>query len=163
MVETGNFTSTIVSIPVLDKLRRWAILLTTWGDDAMEPTNKKMEPTNKKDERRRAIRVTLIGPARFGPKGRAERAVSAVLDNANRIGAGFHAKEPLDAGESVTVAVAFLDQKDREQQEKLSGRIAWVKPWEKGFLIGVVWDHTVTKEKNPWLYDILDMTLKETA
>lgn len=122
-----------------------------------------MDKTNKNDERRQAIRVTLIGPARFGPKGRAERAVSAVLDNANRIGAGFHAKEPLDAGESVTVAVAFLDQKDREQQEKLSGRIAWVKPWEKGFLIGVVWDHTVTKEKNPWLYDILDMTLKETA
>lgn len=122
-----------------------------------------MEPTSKRDERRRYIRVTLIGPARFGSKGKAERAISAVLDNANQIGAGFHAKEPLGANEAVTVCIAFLDQKGMEQQEKLSGRVAWVKPWEKGFLIGVVWDQIVTKEQNPRLYSFLDVMLKETA
>ena len=54
-----------------------------------------VESKSKQDERRRHVRATLIGPARFGSKAKSEHAVSAVLDNANQIGAGFHAKEPL--------------------------------------------------------------------
>lgn len=122
-----------------------------------------MESKNKQDERRRHVRVTLIGPARFGSKAKSERAVSAVLDNANQIGGGFHAKEPLAINEQVTVCMAFLDQKGMDQQEKLSGQVAWVKPWEKGFLIGVVWDQVLTKEMNPRLYSLLDVMLKESA
>jgi hypothetical protein len=38
--------------------------------------------------------------------------------------------------------------------------VAWVKPWEKGFLIGVVWDEVVTKGKNKWLYYYLEETIK---
>jgi hypothetical protein len=122
-----------------------------------------MESKSKQDERRRHVRVTLIGPARFGSKAKSEHAVSAVLDNANQIGAGFHAKEPLGINEPVTVSMAFLDQQGMDQQEKLSGRVAWVKPWEKGFLIGVIWDQILTKEMNPRLYSLLDVMLKESA
>jgi hypothetical protein len=46
--------------------------------------------------------------------------------------------------------------------EKLDGKVAWVKPWEKGFLIGVVWDELVTKEKNRWLYYYLEETVKSS-
>jgi hypothetical protein len=91
------------------------------------------------------------------------RALTAVLDNANRLGAGLHAKEPVEVNEAVTVTFAFLDQHGKEQQEKVPGRVAWIKPWEKGFLIGVVWDQIVTSEKNPWLFLYLDEMLKETA
>jgi len=122
-----------------------------------------MESSSKQDERRRYVRVTLIGPARFGSKGKAERGISAVLDNANQIGAGFHAKESIGINEAVTVCMAFLDQKGMDQQEKLSGKVAWVKPWEKGFLIGVIWDQILTKEINPRLYSLLDVMLKESA
>ena len=59
--------------------------------------------------------------------------------------------------------LAFLDQKGMDQQEKLSGRVAWVKPWEKGYLIGVIWDQILTKEMNPRLYSLLDVMLKESA
>jgi hypothetical protein len=38
-----------------------------------------------------------------------------------------------------------------------------VKPWEKGYLIGVVFDEVVTKEKNRFLHSYLEETLKETA
>jgi len=117
----------------------------------------------KTDDRRRYVRATLVGSALVIRRGKTERVLTAVLDNANRIGAGLHAKESLEANEPVTVSFAFLDQNKQEQQEKLSGNVAWVKPWEKGYLIGVVWDQIVTKEKNPWLYSYLDETLKQTA
>jgi hypothetical protein len=117
----------------------------------------------KADDRRRSVRATLVGSALVVRRGKNERVVTAVLDNANRIGAGLHAKEALEVNEPVTVSFAFLDQKKEEQQEKLSGNVAWVKPWEKGHLIGVVWEQIVTKEKNPWLYSYLDETLKQTA
>ncbi len=81
----------------------------------------------------------------------------------NKIGAGLHTKERMTIGEKVTVSLAFLDSDHVEQQEKLDGAVAWVKPWEKGFLVGVVWDELVTKEKNRWLYYYLEETLKSTV
>jgi hypothetical protein len=47
--------------------------------------------------------------------------------------------------------------------EKLDGKVAWMKPWEKGFLIGVIWDELVTKEKNRWLYYYLEETVKSSV
>ena len=111
------------------------------------------------NERRRLVRATLVGSALVSPKGGA-KAITAVLDNVNRVGAGLHAKEKLPNGDKVTVSLAFLDSDRVEQQEKLNGTVAWVKPWEKGFLIGVVWDEVVTKEKNKWLYYYLEETIK---
>jgi len=122
-----------------------------------------MEAPGQSDDRRRQLRTTLIGSALISRGRGAGRALTAVLDNANRLGAGLHAKEPVEVQEAVTVTFAFLDQHGKEQQEKVSGRVSWVKPWEKGFLIGVVWDQTVTSEKNPWLFLYLDEMLKETA
>jgi hypothetical protein len=119
--------------------------------------------TTKADDRRRQRRVTLVGPAMITAASRSGRALSAVLDNANRLGAGFHAREQLQVNDTVSVSIAFLDQEGDEQQEKLTGTVAWVKPWEKGFLIGVVWDQMITKELNRWLYSYLNETLKETA
>jgi PilZ domain len=117
----------------------------------------------KRDDRRRCGRVTLVGPALVSAPSRPDRPFTAVLDNANRIGAGLHAKESLGIGETISVTIAFLDHDGDEQQEKLNGTVAWVKPWERGFLIGVVWDQTVTKERNRWLYAYLNETLQETA
>lgn len=122
-----------------------------------------MESISKRDDRRRQSRVTLVGPALITAHSRGDRALTAVLDNANRLGAGLHAKEPLQVNDVVDVAIAFLDQEGDEQQEKLTGTVAWVKPWEKGYLIGVVWDQMVTKERNRWLYSYLNETLKEIA
>jgi len=115
------------------------------------------------DDRRRSLRVRLTGAALIGRQGGKNGPVSAVLDNVNRIGAGLHAKQQLKSSETVTVSLAFLDQNGDEQQEKLPGKVAWTKTWEKGFLIGVVWDHIVTKDTNRWLWLYLDETLKETA
>jgi hypothetical protein len=115
------------------------------------------------DDRRRSVRVRLTGAALISRTGGKEGPVAAVLDNVNRVGAGLHAKAQLKPNESVTVALAFLDQNGDEQQEKLVGKVAWTKPWEKGYLIGVVWDNIVTKERNRWLYLYLDETLRETA
>src|SRR5512144_2239410 len=114
------------------------------------------------NERRRLVRATLVGSALVSPKSGA-KAITAVLDNVNRVGAGVHAKEKLVMAEKVTVSLAFLDADRAEQQEKLDGTVAWVKPWEKGFLIGVVWDELVTKEKNRWLYYYLEETAKSSA
>jgi len=100
------------------------------------------------NERRKLIRATLVGSALVSPKGGA------------KVGAGLHAKEKLVHADKVTVSLAFLDSDRVEQQEKLEGTVAWVKPWEKGFLIGVVWDEVVTKEKNKWLYYYLEETIK---
>ena len=115
------------------------------------------------DDRRRSVRVRLTGAALINRQGGRDGSVPAVLDNVNRVGAGLHAKQQLKPSEAVTVALAFLDQNGEEQQEKLAGKVAWTKPWEKGYLIGVVWDNIVTKEKNRWLYLYLDETLKQTA
>jgi hypothetical protein len=122
-----------------------------------------MEPTAKPDDRRRQKRVTLIGPALISSLRRPDHPLTAVLDNANRLGAGLHAREPLEIHDTVSVSIAFLDQEGDEQQEKLSGTVAWVKPWEKGYLIGVVWDQMVTKERHRWLHSYLNETLKEMA
>ena len=111
------------------------------------------------NERRKLVRATLVGSALVSPKGGA-KAITAVLDNVNKVGAGLHAKEKLVHADKVTVSLAFLDSDRVEQQEKLDGTVAWVKPWEKGFLIGVVWDELVTKEKNKWLYYYLEETIK---
>ncbi|HKT36232.1 MAG TPA: PilZ domain-containing protein [Nitrospira sp.] len=111
------------------------------------------------NERRKLVRATLVGSALVSPKAGA-KAITAVLDNVNKVGAGLHAKEKLGNGEKVTVSLAFLDSDRVEQQEKLEGTVAWVKPWEKGFLIGVVWEEVVTKDKNKWLFYYLEETIK---
>ncbi|MBM4126151.1 MAG: PilZ domain-containing protein [Nitrospira sp.] len=114
-------------------------------------------------ERRKFVRATLVGSALVSPKN-GGRASTAVLDNVNKIGAGLHMKERLTPNERVTVSLAFLDSDRVEQQEKLEGTVAWIKPWEKkGFLIGVVWDELVTKEQNRWLYYYLEETLKASV
>ena len=114
-------------------------------------------------ERRRFVRATLVGSALIAPKS-GGRACTAVLDNVNKIGAGLHTKERFPSNERVTVSLAFLDSDRVEQQEKLGGTVAWVRPWEKkGYLVGVVWDELVTKEKNRWLYYYLEETLKASV
>jgi len=114
-------------------------------------------------ERRKFVRATLVGSALVAPKN-GGRACTAVLDNVNKIGAGLHTKDRFPPNEKVTVSLAFLDSDRVEQQEKLDGTVAWVRPWEKkGFLIGVVWDELVTKEKNRWLYYYLEETLKASV
>jgi hypothetical protein len=115
------------------------------------------------NERRKFVRATLVGSALVAPKN-GGRACTAVLDNVNTIGAGLHTKDRFASNEKVTVSLAFLDSDRIEQQEKLDGTVAWVKPWEKkGFLIGVVWDEVVTKEKHRWLYYYLEETLKASV
>lgn len=113
------------------------------------------------NERRKYVRATLIGSALVSPQSGA-RGFTAVLNNVNKIGAGLHSKETLPVGDKITVSLAFLDPDRVEQQEKLTATVVWVKPWEKGMLIGVVWDDLVTKEKNRWLYYYLEETLKST-
>lgn len=114
-------------------------------------------------ERRKFVRATLVGSALMSPKS-GGRACTAVLDNVNKIGAGLHTKDRFPPNEKVTVSLAFLDSDRVEQQEKLDGTVAWVRPWDKkGFLIGVVWDELVTKEKNRWLYYYLEETLKASV
>ncbi len=113
------------------------------------------------NERRKFVRATLVGSALISPKSGA-KAITAVLDNVNRVGAGLHTKEKLAMALPVTVSLAFLDSDRAEQMEKLDGKVAWVKSWEKGFLIGVVWDELVTKEKNRWLYYYLEETAKSS-
>jgi len=114
-------------------------------------------------DRRKFVRATLVGSALVSPKN-GGRACTAVLDNVNKIGAGLHTKDRFPPNEKVTVSLAFLDSDRVEQQEKLNGTVAWVRPWEKkGYLIGVVWDELVTKEKNRWLYYYLEETLKASV
>ncbi len=113
------------------------------------------------NERRKFVRATLVGSALISPKSGA-KAITAVLDNVNRVGAGLHTKEKLAMALPVTVSLAFLDSDRAEQMEKLDGKVAWVKSWEKGFLIGVVWDELVTKEKNRWLHYYLEETVKSS-
>jgi hypothetical protein len=110
-------------------------------------------------ERRKFVRATLVGSALLAPKN-GGRACTAVLDNVNKLGAGLRTKEQFPANEKVTVSLVFLDSDQAEQQEKLDGSVAWVRPWGKGFLVGVLWDELVTKEKNRWLYYYLEETIK---
>lgn len=126
------------------------------------PESKPGRAASAATERRRLVRATLVGSALVSPKSGA-KAITAVLDNVNRVGAGLHAKEKLATGEKITVSLAFLDSDRVEQQEKLDGTVAWVKPLEKGFLIGVVWDEVVTKDKNKWLYYYLEETIRSLA
>ena len=118
-------------------------------------------PTESVSERRKYVRATLVGSALVSPQHGA-KGFTAVLNNVNKIGAGLHSKETLPIGAKITVSLAFLDPDRVEQQEKLSATVAWAKPWEKGMLLGVVWDDLVTKEKNRWLYYYLEETLKST-
>ena len=118
-------------------------------------------PTESVSERRKYVRATLVGSALVSPQNGA-KGCTAVLNNVNKIGAGLHSKETLPIGAKITVSLAFLDPDRVEQQEKLSATVAWAKPWEKGMLLGVVWDDLVTKEKNRWLYYYLEETLKST-
>jgi hypothetical protein len=114
-------------------------------------------------ERRKFVRATLVGSALMSPKS-GGRACTAVLDNVNKIGAGLHTKDRFPPNERVTVSLAFLDSDRVEQQERLDGTVAWVKPWDKKtFLVGVVWDDLVTKEKHRWLYYYLEETLKASV
>lgn len=114
-------------------------------------------------ERRKFVRATLVGSALVIPRD-GGRASTAVLDNVNKVGAGLHTRDRLTPKTRVTVSLAFLDSNHVEQQEKLDGVIAWVKPWDKkGFLIGVVWDDIVTEDKNRWLYYYLEETLKSSG
>ena len=114
------------------------------------------------NERRKFVRSTLVGSALISPKSGA-KAITAVLDNVNKVGAGLHTKEKLAMAQPVMVSLAFLDSDRVEQMEKLDGKVAWMKPWEKGFLIGVIWDELVTKERHRWLYYYLEETAKSSA
>ena len=122
---------------------------------------RQINSTETVSERRKYVRATLIGSALVSPQNGA-KGFTAVLNNVNKIGAGLHSKETLPAGSKITVSLAFLDPDRVEQQEKLSATVAWAKPWEKGMLLGVVWDDLVTKDKNRWLYYYLEETLKST-
>jgi hypothetical protein len=113
-------------------------------------------------ERRKFVHATLVGAILVAPKS-GGRACTAVLDNVNRIGAGLRAKESFPPNEKVMVSLAFVDSDGAERQERLDGTVAWVKNWEKGFLIGVVWDDVVTQEKHRWLYYYLEETLKASV
>jgi hypothetical protein len=113
------------------------------------------------NERRKFVRATLVGSALISPKS-GGKAITAVLDNVNKVGAGLHTKEKLVMAQPVMVSLAFLDSDRVDQMEKLDGKVAWMKPWEKGFLIGVIWDELVTKEKNRWLYYYLEETVKSS-
>ena len=128
----------------------------------MKRAHSKSHASAAANERRKLVRATLVGSALVSPKAGA-KAITAVLDNVNRVGAGLHAKDKLVNGEKVIVSLAFLDSDRVEQQERLDGTVAWVKTWEKGYLIGVVWDEIVTKEKNKWLYYYLEETIKSSA
>jgi len=114
-------------------------------------------------ERRRSPRVQLTGAALLASRREAGRAFTAVLDNVNRLGAGFQAKEAFTPGERVTVSVAFLSPQGEDEKETLAGRVAWVKSWERGFLMGVVWDRAVAKAANPRLASYLEDTLKDAS
>jgi hypothetical protein len=71
--------------------------------------------------------------------------MTAVLDNVNHLGAGFHAKELLKPNEAVVVTLVFLNEAGEEEKERLLGKIAWAQACERGSLIGVKWDQPVTK------------------
>lgn len=114
-------------------------------------------------ERRRMPRVQLTGAALVASRRDPGRAFMAVLDNVNRMGAGFQAKEALEPGEAVSVSLAFVSPRDEDEKETLAGRVAWVRSWERGFLMGVIWDGLVSRAANPRLSAYLDDTLRDTG
>jgi hypothetical protein len=90
-------------------------------------------------------------------------AFTAVLDNVNRLGAGFHTKEPVNINEALTVTLVFLNQQGQEEKEHFSGRVAWARPYEKGFLIGVMWDQAVTAHTHSRLTAYLNDSLNQVG
>ncbi|MFO0774532.1 MAG: PilZ domain-containing protein [Nitrospiraceae bacterium] len=119
-------------------------------------------PSPTPSDRRRLVRATLVGSALLTPPA-SGHAVTAVLDNVNKLGGGFHTKAQLAPNTAVIVTLVFLDQHGDEQQEKLAGTVAWVKNFEKKFLIGVVWDDVITPERNRWLTYYLEEPVKTMA
>jgi hypothetical protein len=108
-------------------------------------------------------RVQLTGAALVASRRDPGRAFTAVLDNVNRMGAGFQAKESLDPGEAVMISLAFVSPQDEDEKETLAGRVAWVRPWERGFLMGVIWDGLVSQARNPRLSAYLDDMLRDAS
>ncbi len=90
--------------------------------------------------------------------------VEAMLQNANRSGAGFRTSTRIPLHNPVTVTMAFSHRDGKKGQETMAGKVAWVRDdqskGKKGFLFGVAWDDIPTKATNPWLYDYLDFTLR---
>ena len=112
-------------------------------------------------ERRRLPRIELTGAALLASQRDPRQAFTAVLDNINRMGAGFHSKEPLGPSEPVTVTLVFLNQAGEEEKERVSGKIAWARDYERGVLLGVMWDEPVTRASCPRLGAYLDETGKD--
>ena len=119
------------------------------------------EATYEGLERRRLPRVQLTGAALLASRRNVHQALTAVLDNINRMGAGFHAKEPLEIAEPVMVTLVFLNQAGEEEKERVSGKIAWGRPHKRGIMLGVKWDQPVTKSSHPSLYAYLGDTGQE--
>jgi hypothetical protein len=90
--------------------------------------------------------------------------LKAVLDNANRSGAGFRTNNSLHINDPVTVTMAFSNRDGGKGKEILLGKVRWVRNYgnkgTKGYLLGIAWDSIPTKESNPWLYNYLDITLR---
>lgn len=114
------------------------------------------QATYEGSERRRLPRVQLTGAALLASRRNIRQAFTAVLDNINRMGAGFRAKEPLETTEPVTVTLVFLNQAGEEEKERVCGKIAWARPYERGVMLGVTWDQPVTKAAHPRLSAYLD-------
>ncbi len=90
--------------------------------------------------------------------------LTAVLDNANRSGAGLRTNNLLHVNDPVTITLAFSNRDGGKGQELLLGRVRWVRDYAnkgtKGYLLGIAWNSIPTKESNPWLYNYLDITLR---
>ena len=115
-----------------------------------------VQATYEGSERRRVPRIELTGAALLASRRDARQALTAVLDNINRLGAGFHAREPLEPGEPVAVTLVFLNQAGEEEKERVPGKIAWVRSYERGALLGVKWDRPVTRSTHSRLGHYLD-------
>jgi hypothetical protein len=106
-------------------------------------------------EKRNARRVTLTGTTLIIP-GSGGRAVTAVVTNVSKTGAGLRVPEAIPPNEAVTVTMAFLDQAGTPTQEKLAGVVAWMAPSPKGFLLGITWDQAIDPETHPALAVYVD-------
>jgi hypothetical protein len=115
-----------------------------------------MALTYKGAERRRLPRLQLTGAALLASCRGTQPAMTAVLDNVNRLGAGFHAKEMLKPNEAVAVTLVFLNEAGEEEKERVLGKVAWAQTYERGSLIGVRWDQPVTKATHACLGTYLE-------
>jgi len=106
-------------------------------------------------EKRNARRVTLTGTTLVIP-GSGGRALTAVVTNVSKTGAGLRVPEAIPPNEVVTVTMAFLDQAGTPIQEKLAGVVAWLAPSPKGFLVGLTWDQAIDPETHPALAAYVD-------